>query len=240
MPPTEGPPVRDDKEDRLTLEDVGAKDIGVHPAYRAKQDKVMKSLDKKSSNPAHRLSTGKKVGVAAVATLATLTGVKAVESSATNSEIDQVETVQASEQNEPPQHIESDIKPGDVVNVLTEPNFQFNTNDVNVRTSPEAVDASDTEDDNLADVPWLGAGQTIVVAHALVQEDLRNVSNGNWYGFMDGDGKVYWVNSNALAEAGVQINPAYQEVTIQDTTSNGVIAQDSNGLETVVATVVAT
>ena len=239
MPPTEGPPVRDDDE-RLTLKDVGVKDIGVHPKYRAEQDKVMKDLDKKDKKSTHRLSPGKRAAVAATTSLAALGGAKAIDSSATNSEIDPVETVQTSEQNIPPQHVESDIKAGDSVNVLTEANFQFNTNDVNVRTSPEVVDASDTEDDNLADVPWLGEGQTIIVAHALVQEDLRNPSNGNWYGFMDGDGKLYWVNTTALAEAGVQINPAYQEVTIQDTTTNGVIAQDGNGLETVVATVVAT
>ena len=237
MPPTEGPPVRDD-DNRLTLEDVGAKkDIGVHPEYRAKQDKVMKSLEGKSKKPRPKMSLSKKIGVLGGATAA-IVGLAQWNASATNSEIDPVQVSQNNEQNETPQHVESELKPGDVIDVLTENYFQFSTSNVNVRTSPEAVDASESEDDNLADVPEFGAGQTITVLHAMVVPDLRNPSNGNWYGFMDSDGKMYYVNGQALGESGVVINESTQPVTIQDTTVNGALATDANGLHATVATAV--
>jgi hypothetical protein len=240
MPLTEGPPVRDDKEDRLTLEDVGARDIGVHPAYRAKQDEVLKNLDKKdkrSNRKRSKMSPLQVVGAAGTAVVG-LIGLAQWHASATNSEIDPVQVSEANEQAETPQHVESDLKPGDVVNVLAETYFQFNTSDINVRTSPEAVDASESEDDNLADVPEFGADQTITVLHALVVQDLRNPSNGNWYGFMDSDGKMFYINSLALSETGVTINEATQQVTIKDTTVNGAEAIDANGLEAIVATAV--
>ena len=240
MPPTEGPPVRDDDR-RLTLDDVGAKkDIGVHPEYRAKQDKVMTSLDRKDKNSRHskhRFSPVQVLGALGVAAT-TVVGLAQWNASATNSEIDPVQVSQTNEQNETPQHVESELKPGDVIDVLTENYFQFSTSNVNVRTSPEAVDASESEDDNLADVPEFGAGQTITVLHAMVVPDLRNPSNGNWYGFMDSDGRMYYVNGQALGESGVVINESTQQVTIQDTTVNGALATDANGLHATVATAV--
>lgn len=237
MPPSEGPPVRDDDR-RLTLQDVGAKrDIGVHPAYRAKQDKAMRSLEGKSKKPRAKMSFGRKLSILG-GTTAAVVGLAQWNASATNSEIDPVQVSQANEQNETPQHVESDLKPGDVIDVLTENYFQFSTSSVNVRTSPEAVDASESEDDNLADVPEFGAGQTITVLHAMVVPDLRNPSNGNWYGFMDSDGRMYYVNGQALGESGVVINESTQQVTIQDTTENGALATDANGLHATVATAV--
>lgn len=237
MPPTEGPPVRDDDE-RLTLKDVGAKDIGVHPNYRAQQDRVMKSLEKKDKKKSKRkLSPVQVLGALGGATAAVI-GLAQWNASATNSEIDPIQVSQANEQNETPQHVEAELKPGDVVDVLTESYFQFSTGNVNVRTSPEAVDASESEDDNLADVPEFGTGQTITVLHAMVVPDLRNPSNGNWFGFMDSDGILYYVNSQALRESGVVVNESTQEVTIQDTTVNGALATDANGLHATVATAV--
>lgn len=221
MPPTEGPPSRDsDSEERLTLAEAGAKPY----------DWAKEAVEEKKRKPSVRRLLGGLVASAAV-----LVGAQ-LHATNTNSEIDPME--QSNETAGSPTPLETEFESGDNVTVLTQPQFQFNTNDVSVRTSPARIETSENEGDNEADTSIWGKGQNITVLHAVVREDERNPANGNWYGFIDADGKTYWVNAGALEEAGVEISPATQDVTVESSTNRGIIAHNESGDEATIATAV--
>lgn len=220
MPLTEGPPSRDDSE-RLTYRDLGA-------------DKPYDWAKEPVTEKKHKPSVKRLLG-GLVASAAVLLGAQ-LHATNTNSEIDPME--QSSETADSPTPLETEFESGDNVTVLTQPQFQFNTNDVSVRTSPARIETSESEQDNEADTSIWGKGQNITVLHAVVREDERNPANGNWYGFIDADGKTYWVNANALEEAGVEVSPATQDVTVESSTNRGIIAHNESGDEATIATAV--
>lgn len=223
MPPTEGPPDRNDESQRLTYKDLGA----TKPYDWAKEGPADK--------PAKAKVSKKRLAAGLLTSTAVLLGAQ-LHASNTNSEVDPIE--QTANSAEAPKPLESEYKRGDVVTVLAQESFQFNTNDVNVRTSPARIETSENEEDNEADTSVQGKGQNITVLHAAVLEDERNPDNGDWYGFIDADGKTYWVNSGALEAAGVEVNPATQTVTVEASTTNGVIARNEAGDEATIATAV--
>lgn len=272
MPPNEGLPERDlQKDDRLTLEEAGAKpydwasnnsDLNKDPrpydqVTNTGGDKTNRATDIDNNKTSElydqanetvpvkkkpsKKKSKKKVLAGLALTGAVLAGAQAYDDT-TNNQVDPVEQTEVTEATA--KHIESVVQPGDNLQVLAQKSFEFNTNAVTVRTSPQMIEASESTQSaqsNEAVTPWIGKGHTITVLHALVSEDLSNPANGNWYGFMDTeDGIIYWINAKELANTNVEVNTgkSLQQVNVQDTTTAGIIGIDKAGNEMTVGTAI--
>lgn len=221
---------------------IGHKGAEKHEVYKSptEDSTVEPSLPTKSTVKKEPSKTQKALTGALAATVLTAGAVQAAES-ATDSEIDPVDQTQEANIQSPEElHIEG-VEVGDGLVVLNQ-TLRFSTDKVNVRTSPMVE--NNPEDSNLADTPdkRMPGSQNITVLHAIVVEDDINPSNGRWFGFADKDGKLYWVNENALTQSGYQVEPSTSEVVVAEVNTNGIIAKPQsdpqNGPETTVGTVV--
>ena len=227
-----------DKDRNISLN--GAERTGSSPIASSDPSAPIAEPKTQPESTKEASKTQKVLSGVAIAAALTAGGAKTVEAGS-DSEIDPI-TQASPETTSVPEHLDVEgINIGDGLITLNQ-TLQFSTDKVNVRKSPE-VDKS-AENNNLADTPdkIVPGSQQITVLHPIVVEDDVNPSNGRWFGFIEADGKVYWVNENALIEAGYQIDPATSEVVVVETSTNGIVAKPKsdpqNGAEIVVGTAV--
>lgn len=187
----------------------------------------------RSRPPAPRVSRGRKaIAILAGAGLF-FSGGKLVYDNAKKSEIDPVE--QQANANEQTNNIEiEDIHPGTVLRVLKDP-VQFDTSQVNVRTSPQRIEDRDGGT-NRVNTPDIGSQTITVLGGSIVPgED----ANGDYIFFADEHGDKFYVNIAALIDNGVDIDvDSTETVVVTQTTDRGIFAQTQNGQERTVATAV--
>jgi len=107
----------------------------------------------------------------------------------------------------------------------------------NIRTSPHVESNGGEPDTNLVQHTDM-TGK--VITHPIEVADQTNSANGDWFVFYDASGKsfaVYGENLEVIPDKTVQANQDLQ-VTVDKTTSAGVIAHDKNNVTMQVATII--
>lgn len=190
---------------------------------------------RRSRPPAPRVSTGRKALAILASAGLLFTGGKLVYDNAKESEIDPVE--QQNNTSEEANNIEiDDIQAGTLLRVLKQP-IQFDTSQVNIRTSPQRIEDRDGVT-NKADTPDIGSQTITILGGSIVPgED----ANGDYICFVDEDGQKFYVNIAALIDNGVEVpvdGDNIETVVVTRTTDQGIFAQTSDGQEKTVATAV--